>query len=274
MKSYTLSGLNAVEAVTMLERAAGQALPLDMKESLGRLAEMDGGTFTRLVLWDDLSDKVQERFMPDDAETVESFTARMIEEYGNDQGLGDYIAKNGAPVYNGVVGDSHDCPACNGRRTNVGVDLMHDQKEGITVEDSEFRVKIGYHKRGMEVPEHATREGSRKAGMEKFGMGGSIMDILNQAFAAEAPNVQTYSMDNAIPADDDAYKVIAEQIRKTGATARASALRMYGDEDHPLIKAIDEATAIAGQARKLTADEQKKVAAILPTIAAAMIGAI
>jgi hypothetical protein len=178
MKMYSFAGLNAVEVVSTLERISGERLLDADKRALADLAEGQGGTFVKFNVVDQENGKhFDARFWPDDSEHYTDFVARLDQE-GRDSMDRWLIEKGPVPAYNGVVGDSHDCPACNCRRSLPGeIDLMHDRNEGLSIGDSKVRTEVGYWKRDMEVPAHATVEASRERYAQRPA---SLLDILGE----------------------------------------------------------------------------------------------
>lgn len=62
------------------------------------------------------------------------------------------------PAYNGVFGDSHDCPACRYRRKLDGPDYNADMERDMSPRESEKAVQLGYFSENRDVPEVATRK--------------------------------------------------------------------------------------------------------------------
>ena len=249
MKVIDISGLSAIQAVSAIERATGLVVPTPEKRTLAQLADANDGYIESGKRLFDLEGHgdFRQRIFPDDSETFDQFTARMDRE-GQGKDWLDYVKDIGGkiPPYNGVVGDSHDCPSCNLRRENDGIDLMHDKEEGLTITEAKARVQYNYWKNGKEVPTEATAEsGQARARMENLIRGALFGSQRDQA---------------------------NEIIKKTAPGAIRGLKKVLGD-DTPLAANLEKVVKIVTVDRPLTEAERKEADDLLNPVVEAVLGA-
>jgi len=86
-----------------------------------------------------------------------ALTQLLAELFGEDLG-------GPAPDYNGVLGDSCDCPRCNIRRAEGEADPLRDLDDlKITSAQSYEALKAGYGKTGRDIPKEALDINARLA---------------------------------------------------------------------------------------------------------------
>lgn len=167
MKKITLTGKTLTEAKAEFLKLSGEdKLSPQAEQMFENLALTDDGVIASMIV--EVHEKGELDKMTQD-EKLEAFNQRM--DAGEDFEEVAFQLFGPPPAYNGVVGDSHDCPACNYRRAQMGPDILTDMKAGMFPEQAKAAVKAGYAKDGRLVPNealHPTRhsEAAREKNLE------------------------------------------------------------------------------------------------------------
>jgi hypothetical protein len=141
-----------------------------------------------------------------------------------------------APPYNGVLGDSCDCPACNLRRGEGMVDLLRDADElSMRVEQSRAAVIAGYSKTGRLTPPEAINPAPTKEHFEAVEREAAAAKVRAGAVNARTTYSVMVNDDPKKMADFDRMVEIASRPNKWTADEKREAGEL-------LIKTIEEAT--------------------------------
>ena len=166
------------------------------------------------------------------------------DEFRKEPVFPELLAKAGGtePSYNGIVGDSCRCLACNMRRQSLGIAALMDYDKGVRLEESQENVRLGY---GGNVPAWATADFAHKF----FNNAPQLLEEsvpldLYKSWVPEAPNPVYYAK---------AVKAVAD---------------VFG-EDSPQMKELREAHALSSKPGKTPAEMAlaiEKVSNLLQTI--------
>lgn len=199
-RELDVSGLTVAEAMDAMEKFFGQRPPRIVEEAISKVNQKDGKIIDLKVQLEtgDKSDLVKaardgsllgvgaEGFVtaPDMARDHEPWLEEAQRRFGPE------------PEYNGVLGDSCVCPACNYRRKLEGVDLTKDLRTGVTFDESMDTLKAGYAAVGKPVPKKAVDYATLNTAMNDSAVAKaeelfpSALKGIQELFGKDHPNVQ------------------------------------------------------------------------------------
>lgn len=164
MENLSLVGLTPEQAFVEIKKVVGETPP-DFIQDLVKDLAGDDGKLGQFEFHYRPGETMGSHFVakidtPDQQETAVR-AIHDIEFLESDLGQ-EMRKKYGFLKYNGAVGDSCPCAACNYRRVELGVDISKDFEDGKTRTESENIVTEAYAKIGMSVPSDKNTEAGRK----------------------------------------------------------------------------------------------------------------
>lgn len=195
-----VSGMTVAEAMDAMEKFFGTRPPKIVEEAIAKV-EMENGKIKDLRVQLEYGGKDEFVKAARDGSLMgvspEGFVTAPGMAEDNEPWMEEAQRRFGPePAYNGVLGDSCVCPACNYRRKLEGVDLTKDLRTGVTFDESMATLKMGYAAQGKEVPKKAVDYATLNTAMNDSAVAKaeelfpSALKGIQELFGKDHPNVQ------------------------------------------------------------------------------------
>lgn len=209
--TVSLSGMTPFQAFAAIEKAVGFAVPDEVKQLLRDIAGDDGRFFDLQFI--DTGDRfdLKGKVGGDDQKEALAKFEHDRQFLSSDFGKQCQAELGPPPKYNGAVGDSCDCVACNYRRSVHGPSLTTDFEKNMSRTESENRTVEGYAKDGRTVLADKTLN----AGQERFKNADLGALVAGMVGRAEANGMTDLKLDPSIKLLEMLLKVAPEYATKT-----------------------------------------------------------
>lgn len=285
--TVSLSGMTPFQAFAAIEKVVGFAVPDEVKQLLRDIAGDDGRFFDLQFI--DTGDRfdLKGKVGGDDQKEALSRFEHDRQFLASDFGKQCQAELGPPPKYNGAVGDSCDCVACNYRRSVHGPSLTTDFEKNMSRTESENRTVEGYAKTGRTVPADKTLD----AGKERFKNAdlGALVAGMTRSYSSSEDKGQKISkaLDPSIKLLEMLLKVAPEYATKTirevsphlvkdGNEVKALVGRDYGKARKQFIDIVgpdsealvdfDRVNALASKGADVTIQEHLELAKTLERV--------